>query len=64
MTKGETPMWQAIRSVLAAFFGVRKEQRRRQDFEQNRPGLVIAMAVLLAIVLAALVAGVALLVAR
>ncbi|GKW50390.1 DUF2970 domain-containing protein [Halomonas pacifica] len=57
-------MWQVIKSVLAAFFGVQKERQRRRDFEQGRPGHFIlvglvaaAVLVLLVVLLARLAAG-------
>ncbi|SDJ34099.1 DUF2970 domain-containing protein [Billgrantia gudaonensis] len=57
-------MWDVIKSVLAAFFGVQKESQRRQDFEQGRPGLFIAVGLAMALLLVGLVALVAALVAR
>ncbi|MGM0703903.1 MAG: DUF2970 domain-containing protein [Pseudomonadota bacterium] len=57
-------MWDVIKSVLAAFFGVQKESQRRQDFEQGRPGLFIAVGLVMAVMLVGLVALVATLVAR
>lgn len=57
-------MWSVIKSVLAAFFGVQKEQRRREDFEQGRPlafiavGLVMGLLFVVAVaVLAIAIAG-------
>ncbi|ATJ82924.1 DUF2970 domain-containing protein [Halomonas beimenensis] len=52
-------MWQIIKSVLAAFFGVQKEARRREDFEKGRAAPFIIVGVLMAIVLVILVVLVA-----
>lgn len=56
-------MWQVIKSVLAAFFGVQKEQQRRHDFEQGKPvtfilvGLAMALIVVIVVVLIAMLAA-------
>lgn len=57
-------MWEVVKSVLAAFFGVQKEQRRREDFQHGRPGVFIAVGLLLALLLVVLVALVAVAAAR
>ncbi|MDW7748413.1 DUF2970 domain-containing protein [Halomonas sp.] len=57
-------MWQAIKSVLAAFLGVQKDTRRREDFASNRPGTFIAAGLLMGLVFVVLVALVAVLAAR
>ncbi|MCL7938996.1 MULTISPECIES: DUF2970 domain-containing protein [Halomonas] len=57
-------MWQAIKSVLAAFLGVQKDARRREDFASNRPGTFIAAGLLMGVVFVVLVALVAVLAAR
>ncbi|WP_355662190.1 DUF2970 domain-containing protein [Halomonas salifodinae] len=57
-------MWQVIKSVLAAFFGVQKERQRRRDFEEGRPGHFILVGLVLAGLLVALVVGVAILASR
>ncbi len=57
-------MWRVIRSVLAAFLGVQKEERRREDFEQGSPLVFIAVGLALAFLLALLIAAVAIGVAR
>lgn len=57
-------MWRVIKSVLAAFLGVQKERRRREDFEEGNPLAFIVAGVVLALLLAALVALVAHLAAR
>lgn len=44
-------MWQVIKSVLAAFFGVQKEQQRKKDFEEGRPVTFIIVGLLMALVL-------------
>ncbi|MGE4532236.1 MULTISPECIES: DUF2970 domain-containing protein [Halomonas] len=57
-------MWSVVKSVLAAFFGVQKEVRRREDFEQGRPLMFIVVGILMALVLVVVVALVAMAVAR
>ncbi|NUJ59532.1 DUF2970 domain-containing protein [Halomonas taeanensis] len=44
-------MWQVIKSVLAAFFGVQKEQQRKKDFEEGKPVAFIIVGLLMALVL-------------
>ncbi|QTF91200.1 DUF2970 domain-containing protein [Halomonas sp. BM-2019] len=57
-------MWQVVKSVLAAFFGVQREQQRRKDFEQGNPAAFIVVGILLALVLVGVVAAVAIGVSR
>jgi hypothetical protein len=57
-------MWRVIKSVLAAFFGVQKEQRRREDFEQGRPLAFIVVGVVMGLLFVVGVAAVAIVVAR
>lgn len=57
-------MWDVVKSVLAAFFGVQKEDRRREDFERGRPGVFITVGLLVALVLVIVVALVAVVAAR
>jgi len=57
-------MWQAIKSVLAAFLGVQKDARRREDFSSQRPGTFIVAGLLMGGVFVLLVALVAVLAAR
>nr|WP_297457349.1 DUF2970 domain-containing protein [uncultured Halomonas sp.] len=52
-------MWQVIRSVLAAFFGVQKDSRRRHDFEHGKPIVFIVTGVIMALILVGLVVFVA-----
>lgn len=40
-------MWKVIRSVLAAFLGVQREDRRREDFEKGSPLAFIVVGLLL-----------------
>jgi hypothetical protein len=60
----EVSMWQVVKSVLAAFFGVQREQQRREDFEQGNPVAFIVVGILLALVLVGVVAAVAIGVSR
>ncbi|WP_416140743.1 DUF2970 domain-containing protein [Halomonas sp. HK25] len=57
-------MWGVIKSVLAAFFGVQKEQRRREDFEQGRPMAFIVVGVVMGLLFVVGVAALAIAVAR
>ncbi|MDY7117269.1 DUF2970 domain-containing protein [Halomonas sp. SSL-5] len=57
-------MWSVVKSVLAAFFGVQKDVRRREDFEKGHPVAFIAVGLLMALLLVVLVAAVAVTVAR
>ncbi|MDR5892669.1 MULTISPECIES: DUF2970 domain-containing protein [Halomonas] len=57
-------MWKVIRSVLAAFLGVQKEEQRREDFEKGRPLTFIVTGLMLGLLFVALVAAVAIGVAR
>lgn len=57
-------MWRVIKSILWAFLGVQRDERRREDFESGKPlafivtGLVMGgLLVLLLLVLAVLIAG-------
>ncbi|WP_082140318.1 DUF2970 domain-containing protein [Halomonas sp. PR-M31] len=52
-------MWDVVKSVLAAFFGVQQDQRRRKDFEQGKPGAFIIVGILLALVMVAIVFAIA-----
>jgi uncharacterized BrkB/YihY/UPF0761 family membrane protein len=42
----------ALQSVLAAFFGVQSEQKRRSDFQEHSISSIIAIAVILFIAFA------------
>ncbi|MGC3872387.1 DUF2970 domain-containing protein [Halomonas sp. GXIMD04776] len=57
-------MWDVVKSVLAAFFGVQQDQRRRKDFEQGKPGAFILMGIVLALVMVVIVFLVASMAAR
>ncbi|NAW34985.1 DUF2970 domain-containing protein [Halomonas alimentaria] len=57
-------MWSVVKSVLAAFFGVQKDVRRREDFEKGHPVAFIVVGILMALVLVVLVAVLAVTVAR
>lgn len=52
-------MWNVIKSVLAAFLGVQRDERRREDFESGNPVTFIIVGILMALVLVGLVALVA-----
>jgi hypothetical protein len=56
-------VWNVIKSVLAAFLGVQKDERRREDFESGNPVTFIVVGIIMAVVLVGLVALVASLVA-
>lgn len=40
-------MWSVIRSVLAAFLGVQKNQRREEDFTSGRPAAYIVTGIMI-----------------
>ncbi|WP_192034364.1 DUF2970 domain-containing protein [Halomonas sp. YLGW01] len=46
-------MWQVVKSVLAAFFGVQKDAQRREDFQAGKPMAFVIVGVLMALVLVA-----------
>lgn len=52
-------MWNVIKSVLAAFLGVQRDERRREDFESGNPIAFIVVGILMALVLVGVVALVA-----
>ncbi|WP_245598275.1 MULTISPECIES: DUF2970 domain-containing protein [Halomonas] len=62
--KKEWAMWSVIKSVLAAFFGVQKDARRREDFEKGRPVAFVAVGILMGLALVGVVALVAVAAAR
>lgn len=57
-------LWKVVKSVLAAFLGVQKEDRRREDFESGKPANFIIVGVIMTLMLVVLVAAVATLAAR
>lgn len=56
-------MWQVIKSVLAAFFGVQKDQQRRHDFEQGKPAAFIITGIVMALIMVIAVLAIAILAA-
>ncbi|MBB3191854.1 DUF2970 domain-containing protein [Halomonas cerina] len=52
-------MWRVIKSVLAAFFGVQKEARRREDFGRGDGRAFIVAGIVMGVVLVVLVALIA-----
>ncbi|HET8790555.1 MAG TPA: DUF2970 domain-containing protein [Modicisalibacter sp.] len=52
-------MWQVIKSVLAAFFGVQKDSRRRSDFEHGKPVVFIVTGLIMALIMVGLIVFVA-----
>ncbi|GGX79706.1 hypothetical protein GCM10007160_03850 [Litchfieldella qijiaojingensis] len=57
-------MWEVIKSVLAAFFGVQNERQRHRDFQHGKPVAFVAAGIALAVVLVVVVAAVAIVAAR
>ncbi|PMR72767.1 DUF2970 domain-containing protein [Billgrantia endophytica] len=57
-------MWGVIKSVLAAFLGVQKDQQRRADFEHGSAAAFIVVGVVMTAVLVGVIAMVAILAAR
>ncbi|WP_444677775.1 DUF2970 domain-containing protein [Halomonas sp. E19] len=56
-------MWGVIKSVLAAFLGVQRDEQRRSDFETGNPLAFILVGIVLALVLVGVIAWVAITVA-
>ncbi|SHE89320.1 Protein of unknown function [Modicisalibacter ilicicola DSM 19980] len=56
-------MWEVVKSVLSAFFGVQREQRRRRDFEQGKPGTFIVVGIVLAMLMVIVVMAIAIMAA-
>lgn len=52
-------LWRIVKSVLAAFLGVQKDDRRREDFESGNPVHFIVVGIVMTLVLIVLVAVVA-----
>ncbi|RCV86649.1 DUF2970 domain-containing protein [Billgrantia montanilacus] len=52
-------MWRVIKSVLAAFLGVQKDARRREDFEEGNPMAFILVGIVMALLFVGLIALVA-----
>ncbi|MCE8015018.1 DUF2970 domain-containing protein [Halomonas sp. MCCC 1A17488] len=52
-------MWEVVKSVLAAFLGVQREQQRLKDFEKGNPIAFIVTGIVLGAVLVGLIALVA-----
>lgn len=44
-------LWQTIKSVLSAFFGVSSGERRQRDFAEGNPMVFLAAGLLVAILL-------------
>jgi hypothetical protein len=61
---GTMGLWKVVKSVLAAFLGVQKEDRRREDFESGKPASFIIVGIIMTLVLIGLVAVVATMAAR
>ncbi|MCE8031604.1 MAG: DUF2970 domain-containing protein [Halomonas sp.] len=56
-------MWGVIKSVLAAFLGVQRDQQRREDFEKGNPLAFIVTGIVMGVLLVAIIALVAFLAA-
>ncbi|MBW6391965.1 DUF2970 domain-containing protein [Billgrantia antri] len=52
-------MWEVVKSVLAAFLGVQREQQRLKDFEKGNPVAFIAVGIVMGAVLVGLIVLVA-----
>ncbi|MDX5379655.1 MAG: DUF2970 domain-containing protein [Halomonas sp.] len=48
-------MWEVVKSVLAAFLGVQREQQRLKDFEKGNPVAFIVVGIVLGAVLVGLI---------
>ncbi|MFW3616460.1 DUF2970 domain-containing protein [Billgrantia antri] len=52
-------MWEVVKSVLAAFLGVQREQQRLKDFEKGNPVAFIVVGIVMGAVLVGLIVLVA-----
>ncbi|MDX5379431.1 MAG: DUF2970 domain-containing protein [Halomonas sp.] len=52
-------MWEVVKSVLAAFLGVQREQQRLKDFEKGNPVALIVVGIVMGAVLVGLIVLVA-----
>lgn len=49
--QGKPTLWQVVKSVLAAMFGVQNSQNRERDFTQGNPWVFVIVGVVMAILL-------------
>lgn len=47
--QGKPTLWQVIKSVLAAMFGVQNSQNRERDFTEGNPWIFVMVGVVMAI---------------
>lgn len=47
--QGKPTLWQVVKSVLAAMFGVQNSQNRERDFMQGNPWVFVIVGIAMAI---------------
>ena len=58
MSDGSAPsLWQVVRSVLAAFFGVQTEQARQRDFTRGKPAHYVIIGLIATVLFVLLIIG-------
>lgn len=56
--KGKPTLWQVVKSVLAAMFGVQNSQNRERDFTQGNPWIFIIVGIVLVTLFVLILLGV------
>lgn len=56
--QGKPTLWQVVKSVLAAMFGVQNSQNRERDFTQGNPWVFIVVGVVMVILFVFAIYGV------
>lgn len=56
--QGKPTLWQVMKSVLAAMFGVQNSQNRERDFTQGNPWVFIVVGIVMVILFVLAICGV------
>jgi hypothetical protein len=56
--QGKPTLWQVVKSVLAAMFGVQNSQNRERDFTQGNPWVFIIVGIVMVILFVLAIYGV------
>lgn len=56
--QGKPTLWQIIKSVLAALFGVQGSQQRERDFTHGNPWIFIIVGIVLVILFVLILLGI------
>ena len=59
MNKHSKAVWQIIKSVLAALFGVQSQQQHQQDFQHSSPWLFIVIGAIVIVLLVSILIAIA-----